>query len=277
MPVKAPRQWALVVILALLLVLAWLVFDSLGPPNPLRDSLSQIISPLQLVTKRAWEPVSGLFARLRSASELQRENEALRAENAQLRNQVILLHEAQIENENLRRQLGFKSAVPNYQLLSAEVIGRDPGNYLQYLTIDRGAEDGLARGMPVLTDAGLVGRISQVSRNASQVMLLTDPSSSVSAFIQRSRATGVVQGHLGSELVMRYIPQSETVVVGDVILTSGLGGNFPKRLVIGQVIEVRRDDVEMFQEAVIAPSVALRDLESVMVLLNFDPVELPEE
>ncbi len=274
---KAPRQWPLIIILGLLLVLVWLVFDSLGPPNPLRDSLSRIISPLQLATKRAWEPVSGLFAGLRRASDLRRENEALHTEVAQLRNQVILLHEAQIENENLRRQLGFKSAVPNYQLLSAEVIGRDPGNYLQYLTIDRGAEDGLRRGMPVLTDAGLVGRISQVSRNASQVMLLTDPSSSVSAFIQRSRATGIVQGYLGSELIMRYIPQAETVVVGDVILTSGLGGYFPKRLVIGQVVEVRREDVEMFQEATIAPAVDLRDLESVMVLLNFDPIELPEE
>lgn len=274
---KAPRQWALVIILVLLAALAWLVLDSLGPPNPLRDGLSQVLAPLQLVVKRAWEPVSGLFGGLQSASALRRENEALRDENAQLRNQVILLHEAQIENENLRRQLGFKSAVPNYQLLAAEVIGRDPSNYLQYLTIDRGAEDGLRRGMPVLSDAGLVGRISQVSRNAAQVMLLTDPSSSVSALIQRSRATGMVQGQLGAELVMRYIPQTETVVVGDVVLTSGLGGAFPKRLVIGQITDVRRDDVEMFQEATIAPAVDLHDLESVLVLLNFDPIEMPEE
>jgi rod shape-determining protein MreC len=131
--------------------------------------------------------------------------------------------------------------------------------------------------MPVLTDAGLVGRISQVNRNAAQVMLLTDPSSSVSALIQRSRATGMVQGRLGAELVMRYIPQTETVVVGDVVLTSGLGGTFPKRLVIGQITQVRHDDVEMFQEATIAPAVDLYDLESVMVLLNFDPIEIPEE
>lgn len=272
---KAYRQWSVLTILVLALVLAWLVFDSLGPQNPLRDGLSQVISPLQLVTQRAWEPISAVFGSLRRISDVRAENEALRAEVAQLRNQVILMYEAQIENENLRRQLGFKSAVPNYQLLSAEVIGRDPGNYLQYLTIDRGAEDGLRRGMPVLTEAGLVGRISLVSRNASQVMLITDPSSSVSAFIQRSRATGVAQGRLGSELMMRYIAQAETVVVGDLILTSGLGGNFPKRLVIGQVVSVRRGDVEMFQEAAIAPAVDLRQLESVMVLLNFDPPELP--
>ncbi len=274
---NAPRQWALIIILVLLVVLAWLVFDTLGPPNPLQDALSRVLSPLQLVVKRAWQPVSGLFAGLQSASAMQKEIEALRAENAQLRSQLILLYEAQIENEDLRRQLDFKSAVPNYQLLVAEVIGRDPGNYIPSLTIDRGAEDGLQVGMPVLTDAGLVGRISQVSKNAAQVMLITDSASSVSALIQRSRATGVVQGHLGTELVMRYIPQSETVVVGDVVLTSGLGGTFPKRLLIGQVIEVRSDDVHMFQEAVIAPAVDLRNLESVMVLLNFESVEFPPE
>ncbi len=274
---KAPRQWSIIIILVLLLILAWLVFDSLGAQNPLRDGLSQVISPLQLVTKRAWEPISGLFAGVGRMSELRRENESLRAEVAELRTQVILLHEAQIENEDLRRQLDFKSAVPNYQLLSAEIIGHDPGNYLQYFTIDRGADDGLRRGMPVLTEAGLLGRISKVSKNAAQVMLLTDPSSSVSAFIQRSRTTGLVQGYLGHGLVMRYIPQSETVVVGDVVLTSGLGGSFPKRLVIGQITEVHRDDVEMFQSATIAPSVDPHSLESVMVLLNFDPFELPEE
>ena len=274
---KAPRQWSIVIILVLLLILAWLVFDSLGAHNPLRDGLSQVISPLQLVTKRAWEPVSGLFAGVGRMSELRRENEGLHAEVSELRTQIILLNEAQIENEDLRRQLDFKSAVPNYQLLAAEIIGHDPGNYWQYFTIDRGAEDGLRRGMPVLSEAGLVGRISRVSKNAAHVMLLIDPSSSVSAYIQRSRTTGLVQGHPGQGLVMRYIPQAETVVVGDVVLTSGLGGYFPRRLVIGQVVEVHRDDVEMFQSATIAPAVDLHGLESVMVLLNFEPFDVPEE
>lgn len=274
---KATYRWSILLILILLFVLAWLVLDSVSPHNPLRDALAQVAAPLQLVVKRGLQPLSGALDWFASKRALQQENEALRRENAELRAQLVLLHEARIENESLRQQLAFKSAVPNYQLLAAEVVGRDPGNYFRYLVIDRGAEDGIRRGMPVLTEAGLVGRIDRVSRNAAQVMLITDPSSSVSALIQRSRATGVVQGDLESQLVMRYLSPNETVLPGDVVLTSGLGGNFPKRLLIGQVVEVHRDDVQMFQEAIVAPAVDLRSLESVMVLLNYFPPVLEEQ
>jgi rod shape-determining protein MreC len=259
------------------IVLTWLVFDSLGATNPIRDSLTGVISPLQLVFSRAASPITDQLAALGRGADLQRETEQLRDEIADLRSQIILLNEAQYENKDLRRQLGFKSAVPNMQLIAAEVIGRDPSSYLHYLVIDRGSDDGIRQGMPVLTSAGLVGRISRVSRASSQVMLLSDSQSSVGAYIQRSRATGVVQGQLGPELVMRYILQDETVIVGDVVLTSGMGGAFPKRLVIGQVVEMRRNDVDMHQEAIIAPAVDMSALEAVMVLMNYDPGELIEE
>jgi rod shape-determining protein MreC len=128
--------------------------------------------------------------------------------------------------------------------------------------------------MPVLTAQGLVGRISEVSAGSSKVMLITDSSSSVSALIQRSRATGMVQGYPGGELIMRYIPQGDQVQPGDIVITSGLGANFPKRLVIGQVVSVENADVQMFQEARLVPAVNLHDLEFVLVLLNFSPIDV---
>ena len=265
------RSRAVAAILVLSVILAWLVFDQLGATNPIRDTFSRVLSPVQFVLQRAASPVGKVVNGVIHVVRLGAENEALRDENAELRNLVMLLQEARLENENLRRELEFKSAVPNYHLLSAEVIGHDPSNLLQYLIIDRGAADGLEAGMPVLTADGLVGRISRVSHNSAAVMLISDPSSSVSALIQQSRATGLVQGYPGQELVMRYIPQGEEAQVGDVVLTSGLGGNFPKRLVIGQVTSVKRSDVEMFQEARVVPAARLRDLEMVQVLLNFVP------
>ncbi len=268
---------AVFLVVALAMVLVWLVLDSLGTTNPIRESLTGVIAPLQLVFTRAVSPVLDLVASFRARSDLQQENAELKEQIAALRAEVVQLSEAQYENEDLRRQLGFKSAVPSFQLIAAEVIGRDPSAYLHYLLIDRGAEDGIRKGMPVLTDAGLVGRVSRVNRGSSQVMLLTDPESSVAAYIQRSRATGVVQGQLQQELVMRYILQDETVVVGDVVLTSGMGGGLPKRLVIGQVVEVRRNDVDMHQEAVVQPAVDMESLEQVMVLLNYDLDELGED
>lgn len=271
------RQQAVIVVLFLALVLAWLVLDQVGPTNPVRDSVSQVLSPLQYVMQRIAQPAfqaGRWFGRLR---DLQAENDALRAENATLRNQIMLLNEAEIENRTLREQLNFQSSAPSLELLSGEVIGHDPSNLMQYLIIDRGAQDGLRKGMPVLTAAGLVGRLSEVSLTSSKVMLLTDPSSSVSALIQRSRATGLAQGHASNALILRYIPMGETVQVGDVVLTSGLGGNFPRRLVIGQIASVESSDAAMFQEARIVPAVRLRDLETVMVLLNFTPTDLQPE
>ena len=271
------RSRATAVILVLCLILAWLIFDQTSYANPLRDAFSRAVSPLQFVLQTLASPVTRVVSLVGHLKELPSENEVLRQQNAELRNQIILLQEAQIENETLRRQLDFKSAVPNFRLLSAEVIGHDPNNLSQYLILDRGGMDGVQRGMAVITAEGLVGRVSEVSANSAKVMLITDPSSSVSALIQRSRATGSVQGYPNGELRMRYIPQGDTVAPGDIVLTSGLGGNLPRRLVVGQVASVQRADVEMFQEAKLIPTVNLHDLETVMVLLSFTSGELGSE
>lgn len=268
------RHWSVVVVIILLLVLTWLILDQVQPVNPLRNLFTQVLSPLQLVTKRASMPLLSGVSQLRSRSELLSENEKLRDEVTALQTQLIQLQEADIENETLRRQLDFKSAVPSYQLLSSEVIGHDPNAFMQYVIIDRGADDGLAEGMPVLTDAGLVGRISRISANSARVMLISDPSSSVSAIVQRSRASGIVRGDVTTQVRMIYIPPEQDVQVGDVVLTSGLGANFPRRLVIGRIAEVARSDVGMFQEAIVATPQHLNDLQVVMVLLNFADYEL---
>jgi len=263
--------------LLLALILAWLILDQTDRPNPIRDAVSSLISPVQFALERLVRPVRQALSGVEEWFSLRSENEALREENLTLRNQIVLLEEARRENEALRQQLDFKSAVPSYTLLPAEVIGQDPSNLLQYLIIDRGAEDGITLAMPVLTAEALVGRISEVSAQSAKVMLISDPSSSVSCLIQRTRATGVVQGYPDGELVMRYIPQGETVAPGDMVLTSGLGGNFPKRLVVGQVESVSSSDVDMFQEARVKPAVSLSDLEMVMVLLDFGAEEQAPE
>ena len=271
------RKRAAAVVLILSSVLGWLILDQIGGPNPVRDTFSAVVSPVQFAIHRLARPLFRVARKLNKAASLESENEALRQENIALRSQIVLLQEAQIENETLRRELNFKSAVPNMRLLCAEVIGYDPSNLLQYLMVDRGTGDGIGRGMPVLVAEGLVGRISEASASSSKVMLITDPSSSVTALIQRSRATGIAQGYPGHQLLMRYIPQGDTVLPGDVVLTSGLGGNFPKRLVIGQVASAEHRDVGMFQEARVVPAANLRDLEVVMVLLSFTPIELAPE
>jgi rod shape-determining protein MreC len=275
--VNPSRYRALALVLVLSLILSWQMFDYAGGRNPIRDAFSRVLSPVQFAVQQLARPFLGVIENATRLSRMVEDNQALGQENQALRHQIILLEEARIENETLRRQLDFKSTVPNFQLLAAEVIGHDPSNMLQYLVIDRGSTDGIARGMPVLAGQGLVGRIVEVSASSSKVMLITDSSSSVGAMLQQTRATGMAQGFPGGGLVMRYISQDDEIELGDVVLTSGLGGNFPKRLIIGQVASVRRTDVDMFQEVDIIPMVNLRDLEMVMVLMNFEPFDLAQE
>jgi rod shape-determining protein MreC len=133
--------------------------------------------------------------------------------------------------------------------------------------------------MPVVTDRGLVGRISEVGGGWSRVLLIIDVSSSVNALTQSTRASGLVQGQADGSLVMRAIPQGDTVSVGDTVFTSGLGGNLPRQILIGQITEVERKDYDLYQVASVQPTVDFEHLEAVLVILGFEPIEetTPEE
>lgn len=254
-------------------LLAGILLRPTGYLKPAEDVAFTLFAPLQYsfhwVATRITHGIQ-MIRELRTlqsrVAELQQTVDRLMIENLRLR-------EAEIEAAVLREQLQFKLANPTYELLAAEVIGRDPSNLLHYVIIDRGTEDGLAIGMPVVTARGLVGSITTVYPHSARVMLLTDTASSISALIQSSRATGIVQGQGRSSLTLRYVEQTEQVQVDDIVLTSGLGGNFPKRLVIGQVQAVKRNDVEMFQEILVQSAVDFDRLETVLVMQGFVPAE----
>jgi rod shape-determining protein MreC len=216
---------------------------------------------------------------------------SLRTRNAQLQTLAetltidnLRLKETETENVQLRSLLRFAQLNPNYDYrggqIIARVISRGPSNYLSTIGIDLGTEHGIAAGMPVVTERGLVGRIQRVGPVSSTVLLITDPSSGVQALTQRStsRAVGIVTGRAGALPVMEFIPQDADISVGDLVISSGLGGAFPKKLIIGQVVEVQRRDYEMFQQAVIRPTVNFDRLEFVLIITNFRPLPgQPEE
>jgi rod shape-determining protein MreC len=267
--------WLLLFFLSLAVLT--IVLDQSHRLQPVKNLVAQLTLPAQ----EALTSVSARFDDLRRVYVDMRACEAKNEELQQLVDQLIIenvrLREAEIENVTLREQLNFKQANPSVELLSAQVIGRDPSNLAGYLIIDRGTAEGVAVGMPVLTNRGLVGRVTEAELHSSKVLLITDPSSAVNALIQESRATGVVQGLVGQGLTIRYIQQTEEIKPGDLVLTSGLGGNFPTRLIIGQVTSVTKKDVELFQEATVRPSVDFGRLEMVMVLTSFEPIQFESE
>ena len=266
-----------VLIILILLSLAGLALDQNERLQPIEDLALRFVVPVQGKLTSLANSFSDLTQTTRDLRELRRRNEDLQSLADSLMIENVRLKEIESENETLRPLLNFTQANPTHSYKAAEVkgrvIGRDPSNFLSYLITDLGSQQGIEKGMPVVAERGLVGRITDVGSNWAKVMLIIDPSSSVNALIQSSRATGVVEGHVGGSLVMKYIPQGETVNVNDIVLTSGLGGNFPKKLIIGQVTTVQQRDIEMFQEAHIRPTVDFNNLEIVLVITNFLPAD----
>jgi rod shape-determining protein MreC len=271
------------------LVLIGILLRSTGNMGLVQDAGFGVFGPIQTFILDGTNGITNLFGGFQDVNQL-------RAQVRQLQEQLntavidsVRVRELEIENSELRAQLEYKQENPDYLLSGAtileendnraRVIGQDPSSLVNYIIIDQGREEGVAIGMPVVTPAGLVGRVTELGAHWSRVLLVNDVSSSVNAVVQSTRATGVVQGQgQGSDLlVMRFLPLGEAVQEDDLILTSGIGGAFPKRLVIGQVIQVRQRDTDLFTEAIIRPSVDFSRLEFVLVMKKFTPTDITTE
>jgi rod shape-determining protein MreC len=277
----ATRNRQLVFGLILALLLLGFALDRLGYMTPMRTMLQTALVPLQDAVTIAARDVS---ARIEEDDNV----ETLRARNAELETMAnrlmvenVRLKELEQENDTLRQLLNYTRSNPQLTYEPTTVVGRsvgvDPTNLLYYVYADVGARSGIARDMPVITDRGLVGRVTAVGPNSAQVLLLIDPASAVNAIIQTSRATGIVRGNIDGTLSMDRIPPNETVNPGDIVLTSGLGGNFPDKIVIGQVTEVEQRDQDMFQVARIRPTVDFGKLETMLFITSFEPVDFEAE
>ncbi len=276
-------------ILVLLFVVALLLLGlhAAGQLQPLENFALGWMMPLLrgiLGMGDAAEMATGSFA---DVNALREQLKQLQGEVNELTIMRVRIRELENENMLLRQQLAYKQSNPDFDLLGAavlqrnpdlaRVIGQDPSNLARYVIIDQGSAEGVKNAMPVVTPRGLVGRVTQTGTHWAKVLLITDASSAVNAVVQSTRATGVVQGDVNGVLTIKYVPQGEAIKTGDLILTSGLGGNFPKRLVIGQVTDVHKRDIELFQEATIAPTVDFARLEFVLVLKKFTPSDITQE
>jgi rod shape-determining protein MreC len=286
------RLQNLVPILLILVALVGFVLHRAGLLQPIEGILLRLAAPLQEGVSQASFQLGELAQTARDLRDLRERNEALESENASLLLENVRLREIEHEAALLRDLLNYAQETgsaqgtgstqpnPSLEFQGAHVIGReigrDPSNLQRYITLDVGREEGIAHNMPVITDRGLVGRISEVGNGWSRVLLIIDVSSTVNSLTQSTRASGLVQGQADGSLVMRSIPQGDTVSVGDTVFTSGLGGNFPRQILIGQITEVERKDYELYQSAVVQPTVDFDHLEAVLVIRDFEPVEETE-
>jgi rod shape-determining protein MreC len=273
------RQLYIAIILALLLL--GFALDRLGYMAPVRAYVQTAIVPLQQAMTSMGQRINRSLEQTESIEALRSRNEELEALNNELMVENVRLAELERENQLLRQLLNYTRSNPQFNYEIATVKGRrfgvDPTNLSNFVYLDVGVRDGVAKNMPVVTERGLVGRVTAVGPNSAQVLLLIDSSSAVNAIVQNSRATGIVRGNIDGTLFMERISQNAAVNPGDIVLTSGLGGNFPDKLVIGQVTEVIQRDQDMFQTARIRPTVDFGKLEKMLIITSFEPVDFEAE
>jgi rod shape-determining protein MreC len=245
-----------------------------GSLAPVRDLAYRAVSGVQSSLSTAFYNVRDFLTAPRNLQELIQANNQLEDRVAQLEAEVVTLREQAAEADQLKALLGAASSAPENRYMVAKVIGRDSNPFLHYLILDQGSNAGVRRGMPVVNENGLVGRITEVSATASKLQLITDPDSTINARIQESRAEGVLIGRPTGELELIYLSQDITVNVGEIVVTSGLGGGFPPEILIGRVVSVHRRDYELYQTAIIEPRSDFSRLEMVLVITNFEPVEI---
>jgi len=253
------------VIISLILVIT-VAFTAKGRTRPtsFESIIGTAITPVQKVLFRTGEFFKNTFSTLFELRNMKAENEALKEEVAKLREENRKLYQMALENQRLRALLDYKEANPQYEYIGASITGKDPGNWFDIFTIDKGSKHGIEVNDSVITGQGLVGRIIEVGPNYSKVMSIIDERSSVSIVVNRTRDTGIVSGSVDSELIA-IMPLESDIVKGDDIITSDFS-TFEEGLYIGKVESVEKQERKLQKLVRIKTSVDFKRLEEVFVI-----------
>jgi rod shape-determining protein MreC len=245
-----------------------------GVLQPIATAIMTPLRPLGHLLSDMTGGAIDLTEERQSYADLQRQVQDLESLVAEMQVEIVRLREIESDYFRLSDLVEYTAQNPEQNLVTADVIARDTSSYLRRIIINRGTRDGIQVGNPVISGQGLVGRVEEVVANAAWVRLAIDPDSAINARLQTAAAEGTVTGQLQGGLRMEFIPQQAVVEVGDMVVTSGLGGTFPANLVIGQVTSVRRPQAEPFQTAEVRPAVDFARLRIVAVITEFEPISL---
>jgi rod shape-determining protein MreC len=232
-----------------------------------RKIVIETVAPVQKVFSASVKSVSDAWLRYVLLVGIEEENKILKKKINELKAALILYQEGHLEAQRLRKLLDLRDDY-NYHFISARVIGREQAALSKTILINKGAAHGLKTGMPVIAPPGLIGRLVDVSWHASKVLLFIDENSNVDAIVQRTRTQGIISGAGPRGLILKYISKTQDVKEGDVIISSGMGGVFPKGLLIGQVSHVDRQVASLFLKINVAPFVDFSKLEEILILAS---------
>jgi rod shape-determining protein MreC len=261
-----------------LLIIGLIVFFAMGltililphqPLDPESGSGGVVIgfaAPFQKAASNTIRSAKDVWRRYFALVSVSEENLRLKRLLAETVAENHRLTEVDLSNQRLRELLNFREALPR-EVVAAQVVGRDPSPWFQTVVIDKGKADGVTKSAPVVVAEGIVGQVIDVSDGYAKVLLIIDQDSAVDALVQRSRARGVIKGDGEGGCVFEYVLRKDDVGVGDIVVSSGLDGVFPKGLRVGQVSEMYRRNAGLFQNVTITSFVDFEKLEEVLVVL----------
>ncbi|MFQ5736921.1 MAG: rod shape-determining protein MreC [Thermodesulfobacteriota bacterium] len=230
-----------------------------------KEVLSVTLTPLQRLMLAAHGRVSGVWTNYMDLVGVKEENVELRRTVASLEGEVQRLKEDVGLNARLLGLLGYKKGLP-FKAVASGILGYNMESWTRTIIIDKGAAEGMKRDYPVITPTGVVGRIIETNRHTSKVLLNTDLRSNIGVMMQRTRVKGVVEGNGTDGLILKYIRQIDDIRLGDRIITAGLGGVFPKGLVIGEVTRIEKSKDNFFKFIEARPAIDIHTIEEVLVV-----------
>lgn len=233
--------------------------------EPVGALLMWILRPLQIAGQETANWIKGFRDNYDTLSGFRLENERLRkrVQNLEIERQKLL--EAEANNRRLQQLLDFRAQLPG-SAITASIIANSASSWFQSCLLDKGSADGVRKDMAVVTPLGVVGKVVSVTRRTAKVLLLTDSNSGIDVMVQRTRSRGIVSGSLDNVTVLKYMKRSEDVQEGDRLITSGLDGVFPKGMLVGTVIKVRKQSLGLFQSVEVLPAVQSSRTEEVLVV-----------
>jgi rod shape-determining protein MreC len=245
-----------------------LTLQSRGHRTVASDALALVTTPIQSGLARINRAALGVWTTYQDWKNVRAENRRLREEAQQLRVQALRVTETIEENERLRRLLALKAAMP-LATLSGEVIAREWGGWVRSLTVNRGRADQVGRLTAVIGPDGLIGRVVDVRPGSSIVQVLTDPASTVGAHVVRTRTQGIVEGEPRGTIRFKYMARDGAgIQVGDLIVTSGAGGLFPRGIPVGRVRAIDDRGSALFSYAQLDPAVDFARIDEVLLVIG---------
>ena len=259
-----------VVVLQVLLLAVQIKRDSQG--RLIRVWTVGAVSPFERAGSYGFGWFRDIWRHYVALQQTSRENEQLRRDNDALKLQIAQLQGKAAEADRLAALLDFRRAHADVPMVGARVIGASAGAASQTIELDRGERDGIRRNMGVITPDGVVGKVIEAFPNTSQVLLVTDKESGVGAMLADSRAQHPVGGSGEPLLSLKYVPNDDTVNIGDRVITSGMDRIFPRDLPVGTIAQIKAGNP--FKQIRIKPAANLERLEEVLVLLSLHPLEI---